>query len=101
MYCSFLLMFKKFFEILFVLSVSIILFQEENVSKHIQKAFSIVDSKSAYKSPNITNITEKLRAENKLFSQDNRLKVKLIYEPLQLLLVVITRCPYILFIYEV
>lgn len=73
---------------------SVIHFQEENVSKHIQKAFSSVDSKSAYKTPNITNITDKLRAENKLFSQDNRLKVRLIYDSLPLLLIAFTRCPF-------
>lgn len=48
-------------------------------------AFSSEASKSAYKTPNITNITDKLRAENKLFSQDNRLKVRLIYESLKLI----------------
>lgn len=56
--------------------------------------FSSEASKSAYKTTNITNITDKLRAENKLFSQDNRLKVRLIYESLKLLLVFFTRCTY-------
>ncbi|XP_054282819.1 probable RNA polymerase II nuclear localization protein SLC7A6OS [Macrosteles quadrilineatus] len=56
--------------------------QEENISKHISKVVGFQDAKSLHKTANISNITEKLRTENKLFSQNSRLKVVNCYRAL-------------------
>ncbi|XP_046675631.1 probable RNA polymerase II nuclear localization protein SLC7A6OS isoform X1 [Homalodisca vitripennis] len=49
--------------------------QDENVYKYIPKAYTLEQAESSYKKHKISNITDKLRAENRLFSQHSRLKV--------------------------
>uniref|UniRef100_A0A1B6FT34 Probable RNA polymerase II nuclear localization protein SLC7A6OS n=1 Tax=Cuerna arida TaxID=1464854 RepID=A0A1B6FT34_9HEMI len=48
---------------------------DENVYKYIPKAYTLEQAESSYKKHKISNITDKLRAENRLFSQHSRLKV--------------------------
>lgn len=60
----------------FILLISF--FKEEDVNVHVNNAKEAFNSGKSfrYQKRQVSDITEKLKAENKLFSKNNRLKVR-------------------------